>query len=48
MAQISARVTEEEKADLQRYCEERDIKVSQLIRWALRNYIEKQKTKETK
>lgn len=41
MAQIAARVSEEEKRVLEAYCKERDIKISQLIRWAIKDYIEK-------
>ena len=41
MAQIAARVSDEEKEGLEEFCEDHDIKVSQLIRWAVRDYIEK-------
>lgn len=40
MTQISARISEQEKKEIEKYCKERDIKVSQLIRWALRDYLE--------
>lgn len=40
MAQIAARVTEEEKQELENYCKEHDIKLSQLIRWAIKEYLE--------
>lgn len=40
MTQIAARVTEEEKEELMQYCKEHDIKISQLIRWAIKAYIE--------
>ena len=39
MAQIAARVTDEEKKELDEYCEKNDIKISQLIRWAIKEYI---------
>ena len=45
MAQIAARVSEEEKEALEKYCEEHDIKLSQLIRWAIKNYISDNETK---
>lgn len=45
MAQIAARVTDEEKQLLEEYCEQHDIKLSQLIRWAVKDYIGM--TKET-
>lgn len=38
--QIATRISEEEKKELLKYCEERDIKISQLIRWAIKEYIE--------
>ncbi len=41
--QIAARVTEQEKKEIEKFCEERDIKVSQLIRWAIKEYIERSK-----
>ena len=44
MAQIAARVSEEEKELLEQYCKEHDIKISQLVRWAIKDYM----TKETK
>ena len=40
MTQIAARVTEEEKQDFNSYCDEHDISLSQLIRWAVKEYIE--------
>lgn len=45
MAQIAARVTEDEKKALEDYCKERDIKISQLIRWAVKEYLENRATK---
>ena len=47
MIQIAARVSEEEKAELEKYCQEHDIKISQLIRWALRDYLDKNRTEQT-
>lgn len=44
MAQVAARVTDEEKEAFEQYCAEHDIKLSQLIRWAVKEYI---MTKET-
>lgn len=44
MAQIAARVTDEEKELLEQYCKDHDIKISQLVRWAVKDYM----TKETK
>ena len=41
MAQVAARVSDEEKKALEEFCETHDIKLSQLVRWALRDYIEK-------
>lgn len=41
MAQIAARVTDEEKQELELYCRENDIKLSQLIRKAVKEYLEK-------
>lgn len=43
MGQIAARISEEEKQELEKYCREHDIKLSQLIRWAIKEYIEKNK-----
>lgn len=43
MAQIAARISEEEKRELEQYCKEHDIKLSQLIRWAIKEYIERNK-----
>lgn len=40
MTQIAARISEEEKRELEEYCREHDIKLSQLIRWAIKAYIE--------
>lgn len=40
MAQLATRVTQEEKAALEKYCKEHDITLSQLIRWAIKEYIE--------
>lgn len=48
MAQIAARLSNEEKNKLEQYCKDRDIKISQLIRWAIKDYIEKNQAKETK
>lgn len=39
MAQIATRVTEEEKQELEKYCREHDIKISQLIRKAIKDYL---------
>ena len=39
MAQIATRVSEEEKFEIEEYCKKHDIKVSQLIRWAVKTYI---------
>lgn len=44
MIQIAAKVTAEEKEEIVEYCKQHDIKISQLIRWAIKDYI----TKETK
>lgn len=38
--QIATRISEKEKKELEQYCEERDIKISQLIRWAIKEYID--------
>ena len=43
MAQIATRVTDDEKQLLDQYCAKHDIKISQLIRWAIKDYM----TKET-
>ena len=43
MAQIATRVSEEEKQELEKYCQEHDIKISQLIRWAIKEYINSDK-----
>lgn len=40
MAQIAARISEEEKKILDAYCNAHDIKISQLIRWAIKEYLE--------
>lgn len=40
MTSIAAKITEEDKKEVEAYCKERDIKMSQLIRWALKEYIE--------
>ncbi len=45
MAQIATRVSDEEKRELEQYCKERDIKISQLIRWAIKDYLDKNVTK---
>lgn len=37
--QIASRVTEEEKRILEDYCKKNDIKISQLVRWAVRKYL---------
>lgn len=42
--QIATRVTEEEKRELEQYCKSHDIKISQLIRWAIKDYMDKYKT----
>lgn len=47
MIQIAARVSEEEKAELEQYCQEHDIKISQLIRWAIKDYLDKNRTEQT-
>lgn len=39
--QIAARVTEDEKKKIEEYCKEHDVKISQLIRWAVKEYINK-------
>lgn len=41
MAQIATRVSEQEKQEIEAYCKQHDIKISQLIRWAIKAYIEK-------
>ena len=38
---ISASVTPEEKAEIDKFCKDRDIKIAQLIRWAIRDYMDK-------
>ena len=40
--QISARFTEEERNNLVDYCEKNDMPVAQVIRKAVREYLEKQ------
>ena len=42
--QIATRVTEEEKKEIEQYCKKHDIKVSQLIRWAIKDYMDKNET----
>ena len=42
MAQIASRVSEEEKQELEQYCKEHDIKISQLIRKAIKEYMERE------
>lgn len=41
--QVAARVTEEEKDALVKYCEDNDIPMAQVIRKAIKEYLEKQK-----
>lgn len=41
--QISARFTEEERNKILEYCEANDMPVAQLIRKAVREYLEQQK-----
>ena len=41
MAQISVSMSEEEKQAFADYCKEHDIKVSQLVRWDVKEYIDK-------
>lgn len=45
MAQIATRVSEQEKQEIEKFCQEHDIKISQLIRWAIKDYIDKTTTK---
>lgn len=40
MAQIATRVTEEEKQRLLAYCEKHEMKISGLIRIALKKYLQ--------
>lgn len=44
---IAALVEQEEKEELEKYCEQHDIKISQLIRKAVKEYLTKE-TKENK
>lgn len=48
MAQIAARVSEDEKRELEVYCKQHDIKLSQLIRWALKDYLQNGETEQAK
>lgn len=48
MAQISVKISDEEKEMYTNYCKKYDIKISQLVRWAIKAYIFDEKTKETK
>ena len=48
MAQISVKISDEEREMYTNYCKEHDIKISQLVRWAIKAYILKDETKETK
>ena len=43
--QVAARVTEEEKNSLIKFCEENDIPMSQVIRRAIKEFLEKQGVK---
>ena len=40
---VSVRLTLEEKEELMRYCEENDLTMSQVIRKATKEYLEKTK-----
>lgn len=46
MVQIAARVSEDEKQRLEQYCKGHDIKMSQLIRWAVKDYLDKAEQSE--
>ncbi len=48
MAQIATRVSDDEKRELEQYCKDRDIKISQLIRWAIKDYLDKNKEEQNK
>lgn len=48
MAQIATRVSEEEKEAFERFCRDHDIKISQLIRWSIKEYIDKTVDSEEK
>ena len=41
--QVAARVTEEEKDELLKFCEENDFPMSQVIRKAIKEFLERQK-----
>ena len=41
--QLSARFTEEERNNLVEYCEKNDMPVAQVVRKAVREYLEKHK-----
>lgn len=41
--QVAARVTEEEKDALIKYCEDNDMPMAQVIRKAIKEYLEKHK-----
>lgn len=43
MAQLATRIDEQEKKKLEEYCKTHDIKLSQLIRWAIKEYLENHK-----
>ena len=44
--QISTTVTPDEKDEIDSFCRAHDIKVAQLIRWALRDYMNKDNKSE--
>ena len=48
MAQISVKISDEEREMYTNYCKKHDIKISQLVRWAIKAYILDEETKETK
>ena len=43
LIQIASRIDEEEKQAIVKYCDENDITVSQLIRKAIKEYLENHK-----
>ena len=43
LLQVAARITEEEKQRLVEYCEKNELNMSQVIRKAIKDYLEQQK-----
>ena len=43
LLQVAARITEEEKIKLIKYCQDNELNMSQVIRKAIKNYLENYK-----